>query len=311
MKEFTCVLILALLPAVALTAERPNWVFPPEQRGVAVPDPPDDGKPKQVPGSARSYTQTQIDAHMNPPDWFPDEHPTMPQVVAHGNGTTVRACISCHLSNGHGHPENSRLPGATAAYLARQIADFKSGARRGGEAMIGFAKNMTDSEIQAAAEYFADLKALRWTRVVEADAVPKTYFRRDRRMQHPDDGTESIGSRIIEVPEDPARVLLRDPHSGFVAYVPLGSLAKGQILVSTGGEGKTIACSICHGQMLKGIGDVPGIAGQSPTTIARQLYFMQTGKRAGQWSLLMKAVVDKLNADDILAISAYVASLDP
>jgi len=170
---------------------------------------------------------------------------------------------------------------------------------------------MTDSEIKAATEYFTSLKPLRWTRVVEADTVPKSYFRRDRRMQHPEGGTEPIGNRIIEVPEDNARILLRDPHTGFVAYVPPGSLAKGQLLVATGGDGKTIACTICHGATLKGIGDVPGIAGQSPTTIARQLYFMQTGVRAGPWSLLMKAVVDKLNGDDVLAISAYVASLDP
>jgi cytochrome c553 len=310
MKTFSWVFGLALLPAVAFAAERPHWAFPPEPPST-IADAPDDGKPKQVPGSTRTYTQAQIDAPMNPPDWFPDEHPLMPQVVAHGNGTTVRACISCHLSNGHGHPENSRLPGASAGYLARQLADFKSGARKGGEAMIGFAKNMTDSEIQAATEYFASLKPLRWTRVVEAATVPRSYFRRDRRMNHPEGGTEPIGNRIIEVPEDNARNLLRDPHTGTVAYVPPGSLAKGQLLVATGGDGKTIACTICHGVTLKGIGDVPGIAGQSPTTIARQLYFMQTGVRAGPWSLLMKAVVDKLDANDVLAISAYVASLDP
>jgi len=38
---------------------------------------------------------------------------------------------------------------------------------------------------------------------------------------------------------------------------------------------------------------------------------MQSGDRRGAMAALMKAVVDKLDADDILAISAYVASRDP
>jgi cytochrome c553 len=113
------------------------------------------------------------------------------------------------------------------------------------------------------------------------------------------------------VPEDAVRVMLRDPKSGFVSYAPPGSVAKGQLLVATGGNGKTVACTICHGPTLKGIADVPGIANQSPMNIARQLYLFQTGERAGAWAPLMKPVVDKLNAEDIVNISAYVASLEP
>jgi cytochrome c553 len=250
---------------------------------------------------------------MAPPDWFPDEHPPMPQVVARGNGTTVRACIGCHLATGHGHPENSRLPGSTAAYLARQLQDFRNGARTGVTAkiMINIAKAMTEDEIRDASEYFAGLKVMRWTRVEETDAVPKTYFRGNRRLPLPEGGSEPIGNRIIEVPEDPARNALRDPHSGNISYVPVGSVARGEALVAIGGAGKTIACAICHGPALRGIGDVPGIAGQSPITVGRQLYDMQSGDRRGPAVALMKAVVDKLSVDDILAISAYVASRDP
>jgi cytochrome c553 len=100
-----------------------------------------------------------------------------------------------------------------------------------------------------------------------------------------------------------------DPRSGFVSYVPTGSLAKGEALVATGG-GTTLPCAICHGADLKGIGDVPGIAGRSPENIARELYFFQTGLRGGASAALMKAVAEKLSAD-ILAISAYVASPEP
>jgi cytochrome c553 len=312
MRKLIPVLMLACLPASAVAAERPDWAYPPAQ-AENVPAEPDSGKPLQAPGSTRTYTRAQIDSQMDSPDWFPDEHPSMPAIVAHGNGTTVRACIGCHLPHGHGHPENSRLAGTTASYLARQLADFKSRSRAGAGAgaMTRFSKDMTPEEIKAATEYFAGLKLMRWTRVVETETAPKTYFKGTRRLQHPSGGTEPIGKRIIEVPEEMERVELRDPHASFVSYVPPGSLKAGEALVATGGGGKTIPCAICHGPGLKGLGDVPSLAGRSPGNIARQIYYFQTGERGGSSSALMKAVVDKLTADDVIAISAYVASLDP
>ena len=310
MKIIALSVMLALLPAVAAAAERPDWAFPPPGAGGA-PRKPETGELKRVPGSNKTYTQSQIDSFNDPPDWFPDEHPPMPSIVAHGRGREVRACISCHLSTGHGHPENSRLPGLSAAYIARQLVDFKTGARKGAANMLLFSKAMTDEEMKVAGEYFAKLPVIRWTRVVETDTVPKTHFHGTRRVPLAEGGKEPIGARIIEVPEDPVRVELRDPKSGFVAYAPPGSLAKGLNLVATGGGGKTIACTICHGPTLKGIGDVPGIAGQSPVTIARQLYLFANGDRGGSWAPLMKGVVEKLTNDDIVAISAFAASLEP
>jgi hypothetical protein len=62
-------------------------------------------------------------------------------------------------------------------------------------------------------------------------------------------------TRIIEVPEDFERTELRDPSSGFVAYVPASSIKKGEALAKTGGNGKTIPCAACHGEGLKGMGD--------------------------------------------------------
>jgi cytochrome c553 len=302
----------AVLPALALAAERPDWAFPPKQADQNLPVERDDGLPKQVPGSKLAFTQAQIDDRMNPPDWFPDEHPPLPAIVARGNGTTVRACMGCHLATGHGHPENSRLPGTTAGYLARQLADFRSGARSGAGTtlMVAIAKGLTGAEIRDSTEYFSGLKVFRWTRVVETDTVPQTYFKGTRRLQRPDGGTEPIGRRIIEVPENVDRVEHRDPHAGFVSYVPVGSLARGEAL-ATAGAGKTVPCAICHGPGLKGLGDVPNIAGRSPGNIARQLYYIQTGERGGTSAALMKGVVEKLDGDDVIAISAYVASLEP
>ena len=88
----------------------------------------------------------------------------------------------------------------------------------------------------------------------------------------------------------------------------MGAVAKGKTLVTTGGGGKTLACAICHGEDLSGIGPIPGIAGRSPSYIARQLYDIQQGARHGGITDLMKPVVAKLSAADILDITAYVAS---
>ena len=90
-----------------------------------------------------------------------------------------------------------------------------------------------------------------------------------------------------------------------------GKFARGKALVTTGGHGRTIACAICHGQDLHGMGEVPAIAGRHPDYIVRQLWSLQTGERAGTWAVLMNAVVEKLSTDDMLAIAAYVGSQKP
>jgi cytochrome c553 len=290
--------------------DHPTWAFPVADKDQ--PPPEDEGAPMHIPGSARSYTQTQIDDLFNPPDWFPDEHSPLPPVVARGSGKDVPACASCHLMSGNGHPESANLAGLSAAYIVATMADFKSGARKDPARMTAIGKAVSEEDVKQSAEWFASLNPAVWTRVVEAHAVPKTYVNRARqRLLLSGGATEPIGNRIIEVPQDSARVVARDPYSGFIAYVPVNSLPKGEALVKTGGSGRTVPCGICHGDGLKGMGQVPRIAGLSPVYIARQLYNFQSGQSAGPMSGLMKKVVDNLTDDDILAISAYVASQAP
>jgi cytochrome c553 len=125
-------------------------------------------------------------------------------------------------------------------------------------------------------------------------------------------GNEALGARLMETPENPERTeILRDPRSGFIAYVPQGSLKKGEALVRTGGNGRTESCGVCHGADLMGLGPVPGIAGRSPSYLARQMFDMQAGARHGEWADLMKPVVAKLTEEDLVEISGYVASLVP
>ena len=127
----------------------------------------------------------------------------------------------------------------------------------------------------------------------------------------PGGGMEPIGNRVIELPEHPDRTELRDPTSSFVAYVPVGGIKRGESLVTMGDNGKTIPCVTCHGPGLKGLGDIPSIAGRSPSQMARQLIDIQTGARNGANTQLMKPVVSKLTDEDIVAITANLASLKP
>ncbi len=301
--------LAVLAAALTLNAQttRPDWAFltpdkdqPPSSEGT---------EPKKVPGSAKEYTAAQIDDLSNPPDWFPDEHAPAPSIVQHGKGA-VLACGACHLMSGHGHQESADLAGLSADYIVRTMADFKNGSRIDPARMNAIAKPMSDEDIKQAAEWFAALKPGGWVKVVETDTVPKSYVsvKGRQRLPLPGGGTEPLGHRIIELPLDVARATSRDPHSGFVAYVPPGSLFKGEALVKNGAGGKTISCAICHGDSLGGLGDVPRIAGLHPAYVARQLYAFQTGTNHSVSSALMKKVVANLTPDDILAIAAYAAA---
>jgi cytochrome c553 len=116
-------------------------------------------------------------------------------------------------------------------------------------------------------------------------------------------------NRIVETPEDvEATEVLRDDRSSFIAYVPAGSIQKGQALVMTGEDGKTVRCTNCRGADLMGMDPIPGFAGRSPSYLVRQLYDMQHGFRTGEWTNQMTPVVAKLTADDMLAIATFLAS---
>ena len=296
----------------------PPWAYtvnPPPTPGTKPA--PVDPAPRQVPGSTVSLTVAQTRDAFNPPDWHPYGHPDMPEAVSHGRRPEMRACGFCHLVNGQGRPENASLSGLPAAYIIQQMADFKNGDRKSAEpkmgppnAMIQDAKAAHDDEIKAAAAYFSSFPFKKWIRVIEAKAVPKSRIAGSMHVPT-NDGTEPLGQRIIEMPEDLARTELRDAASGFVAYVPPGSIKRGEALVKTGGAGRTVACGTCHGIDLKGLGPVPPLAGRSPSYTVRQLFDLQQGVRKGPWSALMASAVTKLTIDDMIAIAAYTSSREP
>jgi cytochrome c553 len=309
------VLILALatsaIPPQAPAGKNLSWAFPAtiEKNEPPVPD----ADPWHRPGSSKTYTQMQIDDLANPPDWYPDEHGAVPDIVKSGAGDKGFACGSCHLMSGVGHPESSNIAGLNAAYIEDQMADFKSGDRKDNAMrMNSIAEAISAADVKAAADYFSALKPVSNVKVVEADMVPVSYLGPGRmRFAVNGGGMEPIGNRIIEVPTDVAAARTRDPHTQFTAYVPTGSVAKGKALAETGGDGKTLSCSICHGMGLTGVDNIPRLAGMHPIGLARQLYNFQTGASHGSAAQVMVQVVMNLNDEDILDLAAYAASLQP
>lgn len=302
-------------PPASASASYPVWAY---LWAPSFPVPTPDDVPRRLPGSVAAFSWAQARDLFFAPSWHPEDHPEMPEVVARGRKPDVRACGSCHRAEGTGGPENASLAGLPAVYFAQQIADFKSGARKFSGPnrsavvlMIAAAKAMTDEEVQAAAAYFASLKPKRIAKVVESDSAPKTYVARLFFVKVPQGGDEPLGWRIIETPDDVEQFELRDSHSLFTSYVPPGSVARGEALVKTGGEGLTVACAACHGAELKGVGPIPGIAGRSPSYLMRQLFDIKNGARAGPGSALMQPTVANLSDNDMLAVVAYVASLPP
>jgi len=260
-----------------------------------------------VPGSRLSFTAAQINEHT--PDWFPNEHPPVPPVVAIGGAHGPEGCAQCHNYNGAGFIGIPSLAGLPAAYIVEQIKEFRAGRRRSAQpdrpaahVMTLIANQVTDADLATAAAYFAALPRPQWYRTVETTIVPATLPNyHGWRDAAPGGGTEALGERIVELPEDAHRMLwLSDPHSGVVVYVPPGAIARGATLAH--------ACAACHGAALRGTATVPPLAGRSAAYLARELWDIKTGARD---AAPMRPAAARLDPADITPIAAYLASLPP
>jgi cytochrome c553 len=297
--------------ADAAPASYPDWAYAVPTPRNETKAPRDDGTVFTLPGSKGRFTRSQISGagHKPPADWYPGDHPPMPRLIAAGDPARgITACAACHYPNGKGRPQNGGIAGLDADYLARQLHDMKTGQRRSAEPrkhnaqqMVAFAKAMTNAEIRQAATYFARLRPAAHIKVVETASVPR--LRSQEGMWLPAGGHEPIGNRIIETPVNVAREQLRDPHGGFIAYVPRGAVARGRRLADT------LECTTCHGDRLTGNGTIPAIAGRSPSYVGRQLYDFQSGARRGEMAAMMQPVTARLTGADIVNLAAYTASL--
>lgn len=330
MKKLAFVMVFIGVAAVVAIAlwprgpklQKPEWAYavgPPQPKTPAKPA-PDDGKRYTVPGSTAAFTMTEIRDQRGRGDWFPGDHPPVPKIVAEGAGgdRKIAACHLCHYLNGKGRSENAGVSGLPKDYIVRQLHDMAAGRRRSAEplktnakVMYGYAKALTEDEINTVADYFSSIPWTPWIKVVETDTAPKVRSKTGLYLPltGAEAGTEPLGHRIIETPVDPKLTdVLRDDRSPFIAYVPVGSVAKGRDIVTTGKGGQFAPCATCHGADLNGNGSFPGIAARSPSYICRQLNDFKQGTRNGEMAILMKPIVAKLSADDMTDVCAYLAS---
>ncbi len=310
----SCCAVLASVPA-ARAEGPPEWAYADTAKPEMNALPPDDGKTRSVPGSSVQLSIPQIRNFYSPPDWHPDDHPVMPALVAQGVNPGIYACGYCHLPTGNGRPENASIAGLPADYIVSQVRDMASGARTSSlpkhfpqELMLKLAGPASrEPGLAEAAAYFAAIKPKAVYKVVETETIPKVDIYRWVYRKLEGSGTEPIGNRLIELPDDVERFENRDGRTTYTAYVPPGSIAKGEALAKTG------KCADCHGADMKGmqVKNAPPIAGRSPGYLARQLYDFKSGARNGAGAMLMKPVVAQLTNDDLVAIAAFLASLEP
>ncbi len=303
--------------------DQPRAQVPPSRGLRPGDDPVEINMVRSVEGSSATYTRMDVRDGSNVIDWFPGDHPPMTDIMRHGpasmRGNGARGCGSCHLPNGKGRPENAPPAGQPVEYTIQQLQDMANGLRYSADprkpnspTMNILAAAMTEEEMREAAEYFAAIPWTPWMTVMEADMIPEMHLEEGgMHITVGTEPTEPLNGRIVETPKDEHQAnYLRNPRSGWNVYVPVGSLARGEELVTTG-AGKTIQCAICHGVDLMGLATVPGIGGRSPSYMMRQLYDMKVGTRNGVSAQLMKPVIANLTVDDMTDIVAYLASVEP
>lgn len=321
-------LYVILVPSAQLCAQSPQpahpfdvprWAFPGTAPDVVVKKPPFDTVIKlRIPRSTRTFTLAQTRDQLTPPDWFPASHRAAPDVVLHARPAMKYACGYCHLPDGQGRSENATIVGLSPEYFMRQVADFRSGARRPAVGGWGPSVHMTEvsretseADVAEAARYFASMRARKRYRVVEWTTIPRLYEAGGLYAARSRARVDTIGHRLLEVSDDIERHERRDANETFTTYVAPGNIARGRRIASSALDGGTTRCATCHGPKLRGLGDTPPLAGRSPAYLLRQLIGFRTGDRAGSGSAAMRAVVAQLTLDDMIGVAAYAGSLDP
>ena len=307
-------------PAAPIPAGLPEWAYtPPPPPGSPPPPsalPADDNAVVSIPGTTRTFTRDQLRAQKETMDWYPeDRHGTVPNVARFGK-EGVRQCTLCHLPDGSGRPENAPISTYHPVYFMQQMQDFQDGLRKSADprkantnTMIGFAKATTLEEERAVAEYFAQQPYPRRMKVVESKTAPRVRLQGGMHMAVPaTEGGAMVpipADEIVEVPDDNLRAEARDTRMSWTAYVPPGTLNRGKQVVAK------YQCTTCHGANLEGVGPVPALAGRSPSYTMRQLFDMQQGTRRGPWAALMKPITSRMTVQEMMAASAFAASVSP
>lgn len=269
---------------------------------------PDPNEVMHIPGSAQAYTRAQTEDMFVAPDWWPQDHPLMPQIVAHGRGHAW-PCARCHLPTGLGRPEDAATAGLPYAYIIEQIQAFRDG-ERSSPIMHEEASHLGDADLKRAAVYFSSLRFSPWTKVIETATIPKMHREDSMWVPTKGAGREPIGKRIFVTPVNLRLTELGDTRSGYIAYVPPGSIAAGAKIAAHGVNGAP-ACESCHGAKLRGVGMIPPLAGRMPDYLARELLGFRVGRRTNPGAAPMRAEVSHLTLEDMIDVAAYAASQKP
>ncbi len=303
------VILAALLTISAAPVPAVDWAFPGVGAVADTPAPPPSEAVRLL-GSPVIYHRSDFEDMAKAIDWFPGAHLAAPEVVLRAKGEGGYPCGYCHLADGRGRPENARLQGLPADYIVEQVEAFASGARRAAvpdyipaHYMAQVAHAIQPADLQAAAAYFSRIEPRSHTQVVEAATIPaaaawRFVYRFDRSRR------ETLGRRIVEGPVDGERFELRDPETRYIAYAPPGAIARGRAVAEQGAPGAP-ACVSCHGRALV------GIAGASPSFLARQLMGFRSGARNDRGAGPMQAVAARLTDAQIIDAAAFVGSRAP
>lgn len=308
-RSFSFAAGLALLFALgtSATAQGPEeWAFPGGGAANSASEPLASDEVR-LPGSPIIFHRSAFHGMTQAIDWFPDAHPPAPEVVLHATGDGGYPCGYCHLPDGRGRPENARLQGLPIDYIVEQVEAFASGARRAAlpdylpaRYMAEVAHAIKPADLKAAAAYFSQLEPQSHTQIIEAATIPAAavwrFVYRFEQSRH-----EALGQRIIEGPVEGEGFELRDPETRYIAYVPEGAIARGRDIAEHGASGGP-ACVTCHGQALV------GIAGASPTFLARQLMGFRSKARNDPGAAPMQEVAGPLTDAQIIDVAAFVGS---
>lgn len=208
-----------------------------------------------------------------------------------------------------GRPEDAATAGLPLAYIVEQIKAFRDGERKS-PIMHEEASHLSDADLKQAAAYFSSLRFSPWTKVVETATIPKMHVESSMWVPTKNAGREPIGERIFVTPVNLQLTKLGDSHSGYIAYVPPGSIERGAVIASKG-VGTAPACESCHGADLHGVGVIPPLAGRMPNYIVHELILFRLDKRASAQAAPMRMEASHLTLKEMIDVAAYAASRKP
>jgi len=189
----------------------------------------------------------------------------------------VAACVACHGDKGNSlAPIFPKLAGQNKKYLAKQLIDFKLHKRKN-PTMEGLAGGLDDQTIEEIAAYYSRQKA---TITPAAET--------DENEDEDEDSDEALQSN----PED-----LLEKGRNLYLYGNLGT--------------KVPACSTCHAPNAMGnpLAGFPVLKNQHATYLVTTLKQFRDGERKNDTNGMMHMSAKKMSAEEINAVSAYLASL--